>query len=166
MIIIIVCLGLIFICVSIVLVKKYDHTKVIRRIPISRITPAPEKNTTEEAIAIKSIHTINNVESIERMNIEEFLEEKVPPIKKISSSFNVTKHNKNLINFSGISILVVFFIVYSGIILLSRFGWITATQIQFYAYVHHCCMPVILPTVYFIRKPNHLLVVMKDLNLL
>jgi hypothetical protein len=103
-------------------VKKYDHTKIIRRIPRSRITPAPEKNTTEEAIAIKSIHRtskINDVESIERMNFEEFLEEKVPPLKKSSSSYNVTNHNKNLISFSGISILVVFFLVYSGIIALS-----------------------------------------------
>ena len=107
-----------------------------------------------------------NVESIERMNIEEFFDEKVPPLKKVSSSYNVTNHNKNLISFSGISILVALFLVYSGIIALSRFGWITATQIQFYVYVHHCCLPVILPTVYFMRKPNHLVVVMKDLNLL
>ena len=149
--------------------KKYDHTKIIRRIPRSRITPAPDKNTTEEAVEIKSIHrtpNINDVDSIGRMNIEEFLEEKTPPIIKVHLSYNVTKNNKNLISFSGISILVVFFLVSSGIIAFSRSGWTTDLQIQFHVYVQQCCLPVILPTVYFIRKPNHLVVVMKDLNLL
>ena len=148
--------------------KKYDHTKIIRRVPRSRITPAPDKNTTEEAIEIKSVHStpnMNDVESIGRMNIEEFLEQ-MPPIKKVQSSFNVTKNNKNLISFAGISILVVFFLVFSGIVSLFRFGWITANQIQFYVFVQQCCLPVILPTVYFIRKPNHLVVVLKDLNIL
>ena len=150
--------------------KKYDHTKIIKRIPRSRITPAPDKNTTEEAIEIKSIHrtpNFNDVDSIGRMNIEEFLEEKIPPIIKIQSSYNVTKNNKNLISFSGISILVAFFLFMTGIIAFSRSGWTTALhQIQFYVYVQQCCLPVILPTVYFIQKPNHLVVVMKDLNLL
>jgi hypothetical protein len=150
-------------------VKKYDHTKIIRRVPRSKITPAPDKNTTEEAIEIKSVHStpnMNDVESIGRMNIEEFLEEQIPPIKKVQLSFNVTKNNKNLISFAGISILVVFFLVFSGIVSLFRFGWITANQIQFYVYVQQCCLPVILSTVYFIRKPNHLVVVLKDLNIL
>ena len=149
--------------------KKYDHTKIIRRVPRSKITPAPDKNTTEEAIEIKSVHStpnMNDVESIGRMNIEEFLEEQIPPIKKVQLSFNVTKNNKNLISFAGISILVVFFLVFSGIVSLFRFGWITANQIQFYVFVQQCCLPVILPTVYFIRKPNHLVVVLKDLNIL
>ena len=149
--------------------KKYDHTKIIRRVPRSRITPAPDKNTAEEAIEIKSVHStpnMNDVESIGRMNIEEFLEEQIPPIKKVQLSFNVTKNNKNLISFAGISILVVFFLVFSGIVSLFRFGWITANQIQFYVFVQQCCLPVILPTVYFIRKPNHLVVVLKDLNIL
>ena len=152
--------------------KKYDHTKIIRNFPRSRITPpATQKNTSEEAIEVISVHRTpnkNDVESIGRMNIEEFLEEQIPPIKKVQPqlAFNVTKYNKNLISFAGISILVVFFLVYSGIISLFRFGWITATQVQFYVYVHQCCLPVILPTIYFMRKPNHLVVVMKDLNLL
>ena len=149
--------------------KKYDHTKIIRRIPRSRITPVPDKNTTEESVEMKSIHrtpNINDVDAIERMNIEEFLEEKIPPIIKVQSSYNVTKNNKNLISFSGISILVAFFLASSGIIAFSRSGWTTALQIQFYVYVCMYVWPVILPTVYFIRKPNHLVVVMKDLNLL
>ena len=100
------------------------------------------------------------------MNIEEFLEEKIPPINKFQLSYNVTKNNKNLISFSGISILVAFFLVSSGIIAFSRSGWTTALQIQFYVYVQQCCLPIILPTVYFIQKPNHFFVVMKDLNLL
>ena len=149
--------------------KKYDHTKIIRRVPRSKITPAPDKNTTEEAIEIKSVHStpnMNDVESIGRMNIEEFLEEQIPPIKKVQLSFNVTKNNKNLISFAGISILVVFFLVFSGIVSLFRFGWITANQIQFYVFVQQCCLPVILPTVYFTQNPNHLIIVMRDLDLL
>ena len=67
---------------------------------------------------------MNDVESIGGMNIEEFLEEKVRHITKVPFSYNVTKNNKNLISFAGVSILVVFFLVLSGIIALFRFGWI------------------------------------------
>ena len=82
------------------------------------------------------IPEMNDVVSIEMMNFAEFLQERIPDKPQIrpiiTFAFNTTKYNKNLISFSGISILVVFFLVYSGIIALSRLGWITATQIQFY----------------------------------
>ena len=145
----------------IVLVKKYVYTKIIRRIPRSGITPAADNTTTEQDIEIKSIHTTPNINVVESI-----VSIAVRPIIKVQSSYNVTKNNKNLISFAGVSILVVFFLVLSGIIALFRFGWITAIQIQFYVYAHQCCLPVILPTIYFMQKPNHLVVVMKDLNLL
>ena len=160
---------MIFIFVPIVLVQKYVYTKIINKIPRSRITPAPDRNPSEPAIEMKSIlrtPNVNDVESIGGMNIEEFLEEKVRHITKVPFSYNVTKNNKNLISFSGIFILFAFFLVFTGIVILSRFGWISTIHTQFYGYIYFCCLPVILPTVYFMRKPNHLVVVMKDLNIL
>ena len=152
---------------------------MIKRIPRPRITPAPARNTPEQAIEMNSIHgppSMNDAELTGRINMEEISQEIVsgqpskPQVQPTSPTFtlpyNVTKHNENLISFSGIFILGAFFILMSGITIGSRFGWISLNQSIYYWYINFCCLPVILPTIYFGRKPNNLVVVMKDLNLL
>ena len=162
----------------IVFVKKYINTNIIGRIPKSRITPAPNRNTSEEAIEMNSIHglgSINDVESTGRINMEEFFQEIVSgqpsqpqgqPAGTFSVPLNVSKYNENLISFSGIFILGAFLLLLSGIAFGSRFDWISLNQSNYFWYINFCCLPVILPTIYFGRKPNHLVVVMKDLNML
>ena len=151
---------------------------MIRRIPKPRITLAPARNTFEQAIEMNSIHgppSMNDVESTGRINMEEFFQEivsgqpsqpQVQPTRNLTLPLNVSKYNENLISFSGIFILGAFFILMSGITVGSRHGWINLNQSIYYWYINFCCLPVILPTIYFGRKPNHLVVVMKDLNLL
>ena len=158
----------------IVFVKKYINTNIIGRIPKSRITPAPNRNTSEQAIQLpfmNSIHgppSMNDVESMGRINMEEFFQEIVSgqPTRTFTLPFNVSKYNENLISFSGIFILGAFLLLMSGIAAGSRFGWISLNQSNYFWYINVCCLPVILPTIYFGRKPNNLVVVMKDLNLL
>ena len=175
----IICLCVISISVPIVFVKKYIYNKMIRRIPKPRITLAPARNTFEQAIEMNSIHgppSMNVVELMGRINIEEISQEIVsgqpskPQVQPTSPTFtlhyNAIKYNENLISFSGIFILGAFFILISGITVGSRLGWIGLNQSIYYWYINFCCLPVILPTIYFGRKPNHLVVVMKDLNLL
>ena len=159
----IICLVIISISVPIVFVKKYIHTKIIGRIPKSRITPAPARNTPEQAI---------EMESIGRINIEVFFQEivsvqpQVQPKPTFTLPYNVTRYNENLINFSGIFIVGAFLLLLSGIAIGSRYGWISLNYSIYYWYINFCCLPVILPTIYFVRKPNQLVVVLKDLNLL
>ena len=146
--------------------KKYIYKRIISRIPKSRITSTPDRIIPAQATEMKSIHgtpSVNDVESGRSMNIENFLREIVPDQEK---TYNVTKYNKNLISFSGISILVTFLLVMTIIPIGTRYGWISLIHSQHYWYINFYCLPVILPTIYFMRKPNHLVVVMKDLNLL
>ena len=144
--------------------KKYINRKITRGIPKSRITHVPNRNTPDQLIGM------NDVESIEMINFAEFLQERIPdkpqvqPITTIA--FNTTKYNKNLISFSGISILIVLLVVMGVFAAGSRSSWISHIQGQTYVYINFCCLPVVLPTIYFIQKPNHLVVAMKDLNLL
>ena len=115
------------------------------------------------------IPEMNDVVSIEMMNFAEFLQERIPDkpqIRPITTfAFNTTKYNKNLISFSGISILIVLLVLLGVFAVGSRSSWISHNQGITYVYINFCCLPVVLPTIYFIKKPNHLIVAMKDLDL-
>jgi hypothetical protein len=106
------------ISLPIVFWKKYINTKITRKIPRSRITHAPDRNTPDQAIGMKLIDKMpemNDVESIEMMNFAEFLQERIPdkpqvrPITTIA--FNTSKYNTNIISFSGMSILIILLVV-------------------------------------------------------
>ena len=83
---------------------------------------------------MNSIHgppSMNDVESTGRMNMEDFFQEivsgqssqlQVQPTRTFTAlSFNVSKHNENLISFSGIFILGAFLILMSEIAVGSRY---------------------------------------------
>jgi hypothetical protein len=142
-------------------VKKYNNIKAIFRIPRPRITPALSRNTPEQSIEM------NAIESIQGMNTEQIFQATIAkPFQVQVQAFNIGKYNENLISFPGISFLVLYFLALLGVAVGSRYGWISLVQIQLYWYVGFCCLPVILPTVYFTQNPNHLIIVMRDLDLL
>ena len=152
---------MILISLSILFVKKYNDTKVIFKIPRSRIIPAPASNTHEQEIEM------NDVESTGEVNIEQLSNEDTrsnePQCQQLLV-FNTTKYNKNLISFSGISILITILILITGVSLGARYGWLSQDQGWYIWYICFCCLPVILPTIYFKRNPNHFISVMKDLK--
>ena len=139
--------------------KKYINIKAICRIPGPRITPAPSRNAPEQSIEM------NVIESIQGMNTEQLFQETIANPFQVQA-FNIAKYNENLISYPGISFLVTFLLVMIGIALISRYGWISLDLTQLYWYIGFCCFPVILPTIYFMRNPNHLIIVMRDSNLL
>ena len=139
--------------------NKYNNIKAICRIPRPRITPAAARNTPEQSIEM------NVIEPIQEMNNEQILQETIANPFHLQA-FNITKYNKNLISFSGIFIIIVLLVVMGVFAVGSRSSWISHIQAQTYVYINFCCLPVVLPTIYFIQKPNHLVVAMKDLNLL
>ena len=132
--------------------------KTIYRIPRPRITPASARNTPEQSIEM------NVIESIGGMNIEQFFQETIANPLQVQA-FNISKYNKNLISFVGISFLVTYIIVITGIAIGSRYC-LSLVQAKLYLYIVFYCLPVILPTTYFMRNPNHFISVMRDLNLL
>ena len=138
--------------------NKYNNIKAICRIPRPRITPAAARNTPEQSIEM------NVIKPIQEMNTEQILQEIANPFHV--QVFNITQYNKNLISFPGISFLVTYFLLMTGLAVGSRYGWISLVQLQLYWYIGFCCFPVIIPTIYFMRNPNHLISVMRDLNLL
>ena len=138
--------------------NKYNNIKAICRIPRPRITPATARNTPEQSIEM------NVIEPIQEMNTEQIIQVIANPFPV--QAFNITKYNKNLISFPGISFLVTYFLLMTGLAVGSRYGWISLVQLQLYWYIGFCCFPVIIPTIYFMRNPNHLIIVMRDLNLL
>ena len=143
--------------------KKYINRKITRKIPKSRITHAPNRYTPDQVIGM------NNIDSIEMINFSEFLLERMPDKPQVrpvtTFAFNTTRYNKNLISFSGVSILIVLLVLLGVFAVGSRSSWITHNQGIIYVYINFCCLPVILPTIYFIKNPNHLIVAMKDLDL-
>ena len=139
--------------------NKYKNIKAICRIPRPRITPAAARNTPEQYIEM------NVIEPIQVMNTEQILQETIGNPFQVQV-FNITKYNKNLISFPGISFLVTYFVLMTGLAVGSRYGWISLVQTQLYLYIGFCCLPVILPTIYFMRNPNHFIIVMRDSNLL
>ena len=139
--------------------NKYNNIKAIWRIPRPRISPAAAKNTPEQSIEM------NVIKPIQEINTEHILQERIANPFHVQE-FNITRYNKNLISFPGISFLVTYLLLMTGLLVGSRYGWISLVQTQLYWYIGFCCFPVIIPTIYFMRNPNHLISVMRDLNLL
>ena len=76
--------------------------------------------------------------------------------------FNNKKNNKNLISFTGV--LVLFGITVAAIIPTSvsaQYGIISAEFIVMYFYILSCCLPIGLPTMYFMFEPKHFIRVLK-----
>ena len=75
---------------------------------------------------------------------------------------NNKKNNKNLISFTGV--LVLFGITVAAVIptsISAQYGLISAEFIVMYFYILSCCLPVGLPTMYFMFEPKHFICVLK-----
>ena len=81
--------------------------------------------------------------------------------------FNNSKHNKNIGTLNWIFIVgVIFYILMFVYRISTPLGWITVSQSAMYGFVHCCCVPVLLPTIYFMRNPKHFISVLQDHNLM
>ena len=73
-----------------------------------------------------------------------------------------TKHNKNIININGVFIIGLTVYFSMGLAISTRFGVITVSQGAMYFFVLFCCIPILLPALYFMRNPKHLISVLQD----
>ena len=91
-----------------------------------------------------------------------YLEFSVFPARKMFPALNNSKNNKNVVSSYGIFIMWAIFYITWVLGNLSRVGWITLSNATIYLFVTFCCAPVLLPTIYFLRNPKHLISVLQD----
>ena len=165
--------------------KKIIAKKRTWTIPRSNILPMPAQKTSKqkEVFEMKTLHCkprVINVEPIcvidnikvEDQSLASRNEETISTVKSTIESknspimsFNTSRRNKNLISFTGMLILVLFFSLFGFVAIGSRLGWVSHADGHLTFFVLSCLIPVILPTIYFMRNPKHLMRVLKDLFL-
>ena len=139
----------------------HNNSRIIQVQPINVIDVNETENQSVTSIDENSIQindSINN--SKDGHNSQNIINPPDPVM-----CFNTSKSNKNLINFTGMLLISVTIIILVYFPAVSRLGWITLNELNLYIYICHCFFPVILPTLYFMYKPKHLIKVLKDLNL-
>ena len=139
-------------------IKKLISRQIIQRIPKSNILPQP-KNNQEQSIEMATLHSRPRIIKVELNN------KKTNTNLTLRSPFllNNSKHNKNIINSCGLFIIGVTFCIFIVIIILSRFGWITQSNVFYHlSFASFCCFPVILSTIYFMRNPKNLISVLRS----
>ena len=160
-------------------IKKFVLKKQIRIVPKSNIIKTSEKQS-EEFIEMKTFHAKSRIIQVQAINIIDVNEIESqsstrnlvndPNIKLPQSPpnilYNNSKRNKNLINFTGMILISVMFIIIGYFPLASRLGWISQRNGNTYLFVPICCIPVILPTIYFMSNPKHLIKVLRDMQFL
>ena len=138
---------------------------MIQRIPKSNILPQ-STNDREQSFQLETFHStprMIQVQPIKRNGTGDLSEANVNLGPAVL--FNNHKYNKNIINLSGLFIIGMIYSIGLCLGISRRFGWIMYPQAILYTFVHFCCVPVLLPTIYFIRNPNHLISVLRDHNL-
>ena len=138
---------------------------MIQRIPKSNILPQ-STNDREQSFQLETFHStprMIQVQPIKKNGTGDLSEANVNLGPAVL--FNNHKYNKNIINLSGLFIIGMIYSIGLSLGISRRFGWIMYPQAILYTFVHFCCVPVLLPTIYFIRNPNHLISVLRDHNL-
>ena len=158
--------------------KKYGFYKKPQKIPKPNIIISKTQKIPTQAISTQGNADLSAVDidstnqakpegtSISNMDIFEFVGKSPPNIAKMP--FNTSKSNKNLINYSGITIFSAIFIGMAYVALTSRSDWSSQTVETYgvHVFIFLCCSPIILSTMYFFCKPKHLISVLKDFNFL
>ena len=161
-----------FVTLPLIWLKKFISKKKDKRIPRSNIiTPMSTENTADQPFGTKSHHSTSGIIAIQPIQtLGEFLEDEktLPEDTKPASklSFNNRKHNKNLISLTGILILLVLSIVIIFLAVGTRLAWISILNVQIIFFFCKCFVSIILPIMYFTYKPQNLILVLKDFNII
>ena len=157
-----VCLSITLIGSLIIIIKKIISRQIIQKIPRSSILPQPTHNQ-GQSFQMASFHRTPRIIQVRPINKNDtsnlFLlcqKNGVPGLH-----LNTSRYNKNIINTSGIFIIGIICCIGLGLGFSKRFGWIVYPQGILYTFVHCCCFPVLLPTIYFMRNPQHLISVLR-----
>ena len=161
-----------FVTLPLIWLKKFISKKKDKRIPRSNIiTPMSIEKTVDQPFGTKSHHSTSGIITIQPIQtLGEFLKEKetqpedTKPALKLS--FNNRKHNKNLISLTGILILLVLSTIIIFLAIGTRLSWISILNVQIIFFFCKCFVSIILPIMYFTYKPQNLILVLKDFNII
>ena len=151
----------------VIFIKKIISRQIIQRIPKSNILPQPT-NDQEQSFQMETLHSTPTIIQVEQINEYDsgdwWKEANATRILCSPALLNNTKHNKNIFSLYGIFVTSLSISITLGLGISSRFGWVTVSQAAIYFYFNFCLFPVLLPTVYFMRNPKHLISVLQDHN--
>ena len=152
----------------VILIKKRISRQIIQRIPKSNILPQPT-NDQEQSFQMATLHSTPRIIQVRPINEYDsgdwWKEANATTLLCSPALFNNTKHNKNIFSLYGVFVIGLSIFIALGLGISSRFGWVTVSQASIYFYFNFCLFPVLLPTVYFMRNPKHLISVLQDHNL-
>ena len=160
------------ICITItgsllIFIKKYISRQIIQRIPKSNILPQPT-NDQEQSSQMATLHSTPRIIQVEHINEYDsgdwWKEANATTLLCSPVLFNNTKHNKNIFGLYGVFVISLSISITLGIGISSRFGWVTVSQAAIYIFFYFCLFAVLLPTIYFMRNPKHLISVLQDHN--
>ena len=141
-----------FVSLPVIWLKRFVSKKMTKKIPRSNIIPMSNSN---QIFGTKSSHSTSTMIAIQPIQT---IGEITPAL---NFSYNTAKHNKNLISLTGMLILFALIFSFFSLVIASRLGWISILNLTIYMYFSLCFAPILLPTIYFTRKPQHLIVVLK-----
>ena len=178
-----ICISITLIGSLLIIIKKLISRQIIQRIPKSNILTKP-KNNHEQTFQMATFHNTPRLIQINTNATSDLFllcqKHGLPlcPGKHGNISIleknetlgpsvllNHSKYNKNIINLSGLFIIGMIYCIGLAFGFSSRFDFIVFPQGILYVFVHCCCVPVLLPTIYFMRNQEHLISVLRDHNL-
>ena len=159
-----ICLSITLIGSLVIIIKKIISSQITQKIPRSNILPKTTNNQ-EQSFQMESFHITPRIIQVRPINKNDtsnlFLLCQKNGVPVPGLHLNTSRYNKNIINTSGIFIIGIICCIGLGLGFSKRFGWIVYPQGILYGFVHCCCFPVLLPTIYFMRNPQHLISVLR-----
>ena len=152
-----ICLSITLIGSLVIIIKKIISIQITQKIPRSNILPKHTNNQVQSFHITPRIFQVSPIDQNDTSNSFLLCQKNSLP----GLHLNTSKYNKNIISISGIFIIGIIYCIGLGLGFSKRFGWIVYPQGIFYTFVHCCCFPVLLPTIYFLRNPQHLISVLR-----
>ena len=173
---VVICLSIVIIGLVTIYVKKLTISRSFYNIPQSNIKCSTSPNMSRQNSKSSSNGLVTFLElvelripkTIENVNLDSS-SEKIPHSIEMApkSIFNNRKYNENLISFMGVLVLIVILIVILVPIAyhnftngVSEYDNNVNEFVVLYFYILLCCLPVALPSIYFISNPRHLTIVL------
>ena len=178
---VVICLSIVIIGLATIYIKKLTISRSFYNIPQSNIKCSTNPNMSRQNSTSSSNGLVTFLElvelripkTIENVNLDSSSENsyKIPHSIECQVApkliFNNRKYNENLISFMGVLVLIVILIVIlvplayhhftNGV---SEYDNNINEFVILYFYILLCCLPVALPSIYFISNPRHLTIVL------
>ena len=136
-----------------------SHSQIINVAPLYLEEQRDESLENNDMIQSMNLPTENSESN--SVNVENPESEETPGVPDQTVFFNNQKFNQSLIGFAGLTLLfVIIFTV--GPIFDWHFRFVDDFESIVFKLHLYYCLPITLPTVYFIMNPKHLIMAMRN----